>query len=349
MAGTSWTVGRGRTVAKTLVGASWLVFAGLTVGLGLAHLTGTVPSIRVQSLLYLLLMVGISLPHGGFEHVENLRGRGERFQVEYLLAYLALVGGSLAVFLVAPVAGLAVALAVTALKAGHGGVRVLESLTGTDHLRADLPRALAVAVRGGALVVVPYLVHPGVYYMVASYMVSTFEQGALTDLLWLLGFDIRAVVGAVYAVAVLVHLGWGRVRTGGGHGWRVDASETLLLVAFFAVVPPILAIGVYFPCWYASRQVARLSGAAAEGRALASVPVGAALSRFARRAALPWVGALLVLGGMAAIAPNPPVEAVTWMAFYSVFVSVIAVPHVVVGGWLDRKQGIWSVTRSSEA
>jgi hypothetical protein len=31
------------------------------------------------------------------------------------------------------------------------------------------------------------------------------------------------------------------------------------------------------------------------------------------------------------------------VAFWSIFVSVIALPHVVVGSWLDGERGIWYV------
>ncbi len=340
------TAGRPPTVAGVLVSASWLVFGAMTVLFGLARAVGAVPSLRLQSLVYLALMIGVSLPHGGFEHVENLRGRGERFQLEYVVGYLLLTAGSLAIYLVAPVVGLGVALAVTALKGGHGGVRVLETVTGANHLRAPLPRAVAVAVRGGAIVVVPYLVSPGIYSMVASYMVGIVDPGGFQQLLWLFDPPVRALVGGVYAGFVVAHLAAGWVRAGDTSGWQADAVETLLLASFFALVPPILAIGVYFPCWYALRQVARLSGAAANGRSPASVPVSRALWGFTRRALLPWVGAVALLVGMARIVPNPPVGAVTWMALYSVFVAIIAVPHVAVGGWLDRRQGIWSVSES---
>ncbi|WP_302082187.1 Brp/Blh family beta-carotene 15,15'-dioxygenase [Salinibaculum rarum] len=335
---------RAPTVAGTLVSASWLVFGMTTLLLGVSRVAGTVPSIRVQSLAYLALMVGVSLPHGGFEHVENLRGRGEQFQGTYVAGYLLLTAVSLAVFLVAPVAGLGLALTVTALKGGHGGVRVLESVAGARHLQAPLPRAVAVAVRGGAIIVVPYVASPDVYFMVASYMVGFVEPGALQGFLWMLEPTARAGVGGVYAGLVVAHLAAGWVRAGETSGWRADAIETLLLASFFAVVPPILAIGLYFPCWYALRQVARLSGAAATGQPTASVSVGDTLWQFVRRATLPWVGAVVILVGMTRVVPNPPVGAVTWMAFYSVFVAVIAVPHVVVGGWLDRQQGIWAVT-----
>jgi hypothetical protein len=51
---------------------------------------------------------------------------------------------------------------------------------------------------------------------------------------------------------------------------------------------------------------------------------------------------LVVLAGLVYWLPGPT-SAVGWVALYSVFVAAIALPHVVVGGWLDRTQGIWAV------
>lgn len=31
------------------------------------------------------------------------------------------------------------------------------------------------------------------------------------------------------------------------------------------------------------------------------------------------------------------------VAFYTVFVCILALPHIVVGDWLDRARGIWYV------
>ncbi|MFB6217687.1 MAG: Brp/Blh family beta-carotene 15,15'-dioxygenase [Halobacteriaceae archaeon] len=323
----------GQDATERMVAASRAVFVGLIAVFGVAALVGATPPLEVQSLVYLALMVGISLPHGGFEHVANLRGRGESFQVRYLGAYLLLVAASAGLFVVAPVAGLAVALAVTALKGGFGGVRVLETTADADHL--DGLRVLGALVRGGAVVVVPLVYHPGIYYMVASYMVGLFDSGALAAVRWAFELPARTALSGGYHLAAFAYLGAGLARADSLSGWAADARETLLLIAYFAVVPPIVAIGVYFPFWYASRQVARLTAA---GRG----DLGAALWRVARGAPLPWLGALAVLVGVWLLVPNPPASAVGWAALYSVFVAVIAVPHVVVGSWLDRRQGIWS-------
>jgi Brp/Blh family beta-carotene 15,15'-monooxygenase len=326
------TDGGGAT--EHLLVASWVLFVGLTLLFGAATVLGVTVSLRLQAIAYLGLMIGVSLPHGGFEHVANLRGRGEGVRIRYLLAYVALIGVSLAVFVVAPVAGLALAIAITVLKGGFGGLHVLESTTGGDHLSSRPQRVLGALVRGGAVMIVPMVAHPGVFYMVSDYMVSLFEPGAMVGSLWLFESPAREVLAGAYGLALLGHLAWGFRRADAVGSWFPEAGETLLLVTFFAVVPPILAVGVYFPCWYATRQTARLS---ADGRSL-----GAVLSRVARGGLLPWLGAVALLGGLWVALPDAPTTPVGLVALYSVFVAVIAVPHVVVGSWLDRTRGIWT-------
>ena len=47
---------------------------------------------------------------------------------------------------------------------------------------------------------------------------------------------------------------------------------------------------------------------------------------------------------IATLAPNPMSGGtllISGVAFFSVFISIIALPHVVVGGWLDTDRGIW--------
>jgi hypothetical protein len=61
------------------------------------------------------------------------------------------------------------------------------------------------------------------------------------------------------------------------------------------------------------------------------------------------VGALVTFGLMAAfyaLVPNP-LGGAGWLggavAFYTVFVCILALPHIVVGDWLDAARGIWYV------
>jgi len=328
----------GTALARRAVLGSWVVFAGLTVAFAAFAAAEVAVSLRYRALAYLGLMGTISLYHGGFEHVVNLRGRGQGFRFRYLLGYLALIVIAYDLFVLSPVVGLALALSITALKAGHGGLAVLDAVVGTEHLRSRAQRALAVAVRGGAVLIPAYVVDPGLYAMYAGYMVNVFEPGALQPFLWLFAEPTVSLVGGVYAGAVGAHLSLGGLRGRFGRSWRVDAGETLLLVSFFLAVPPALAIGVYFPCWYAARGTARLT-AGGDGPSTARAVIG----RVARGGALPWVGALVLFGLGAAFLARTPSSPAGWVGFYSVAISVIAVPHVVVGAYLDRKRGIWSI------
>lgn len=318
---------------QRLLWYSRAVLAATTAAVGLGALAGWRPSLAAQAWAYLALMIGLGLPHGGYEHVENLLGRGAGFQWRYLAAYVGLAGAALAAFLLAPLVGFGVALTVTVLKSGHGGLAVLEETGGDDHLRTRPQRALAVAARGGAVMAVPLVAHPDQFWTIGAALLGLFGGG---DLAWLLAPATRAGLAATYSAALLAHISLGYAR-GGGPAWRGEAAEALLLVAFFAVVPPLLAVGLYFPVWYAGRQVARVDAAG-------GLPASrlAALGRIARRGALPWTGALAGLAATATLLPQPPGSVYGWVALYTAFVVAIAVPHVAVGSWLDRRRGIWS-------
>jgi Brp/Blh family beta-carotene 15,15'-monooxygenase len=163
----------------------------------------------------------------------------------------------------------------------------------------------------------------------------------------------RPLFAGGYAALVLAHLALGYRRAGLSRSYLADAGETLLLVAYFVAVPVVLAVGLYFPLWYSARQVAR--AAAVEG----SAPVegdGGALAVLeaddSRLAALGAWGVMIagaaVTGTLAVgfwlLSPQPLGGASLLpglVAFWSVFVSIIALPHVVVGSWLDGDRGIW--------
>jgi Brp/Blh family beta-carotene 15,15'-monooxygenase len=323
------------------------------VAVGGARLAGLSVPDRPQWAVYLLGMVAMNLPHGGYEHLDNLRRRTAGFQTRYVAAYLALVAGFVALLFLAPLAGLTLACLVVVAKGGHGGVKVLDALGASAHLRTRPQRALAALVRGGAPMAVGLAAFPADFHAFSSLMVGIFggtlgPVGARVE-------TVRLVVGGGFALALLAHLALGVVR-GGGRSWLVDAGESLLLAAYFAVVPVVLAVGLYFPFWYSARQVARTSAVETdpfEARR-GEGPLSLLDADDPRTVALgAWgvlVGGALATGALAAglfwLAPNPlgggPLLAGA-VAFWSVFVSVIALPHVVVGSWLDDGRGIWYV------
>ena len=344
MATDNWTTpGRMSTSPEHLaLQISRLTIGALTLGFLLLSIRGRGIPLQTQLLVYLVGMVALNLPHGGYEHFSNLRHRGLPFGARYVALYVGFVVGFLALFLVAPVVALAVAFATAVAKGGHGDLHVMDGLIGTGHLDTRFQRGLAAFVRGGAVMIVPLVFWPETFYLFSEYMVAIFEPGALAAVAG--GFELsRLVLGGGFGLAVVAHLGLGYAHAGASREWLVDAGETVLLVAYFAAVPVVVAIGLYFPLWYSLRQAGR--SVAVERRNPGrndglAVPVA-------------WgvlvVGALataLVAAGLYVAAPNPLGGAALLpgiVAFYTVFVCIIALPHVVVGEWLDMKRGIWYV------
>jgi len=347
------TVGRhvpvpSRSPSWLAVTVSRLALGALTLGFLAASLSALRVPMRVQLLVYLVGMVGLNLPHGGYEHLANLRRRANRFRLWYVAGYLLALFGFVGLFALAPVAGLALALVVACAKGGGGDLHVLAATTGTGHLRSRPQRLLAAAARGGAVMAVPLVAFPATFRTFSAIMVGLFEPGALAAAS--VPFETtRLVVADGYGALVAAHLGLGFVRRDGSGSWWADAAETLLLVCYFAVVPVVVAVGLYFPLWYSLRQVAReltvepkttgpdlLAAETAGGVALRAwgVLVAGALSVGVVAAVVWW------------LVPNPLGNAPLLygaVAFWSVFISIVALPHVVVGAVLDRGRGIWHV------
>jgi Brp/Blh family beta-carotene 15,15'-monooxygenase len=324
----------------------WFVFLSrgsllaVTAAAVLAAVAGVSLDVETQMLVYLVGMVVLNLPHGGFEHFENVRHRGVPFGIRYVAVYLAVLVAFVATFFVAPILALGLAFATAIAKGGHGDLHVLDAVVGSGHLESRVQRGLAAFVRGGAIMIVPLVAQPEVFYGFSSYMLSMFDPG-LTGVLWERMELARRLFGGCYGVALVAHLLLGYLRGGASTTWLVEAGETVLLVAYFAVVPVVVAVGLYFPLWYSLRQGGR-SAVARRQAATETHSTG-------------FVLGVLAAGGLvtAAIAaafwlavPNPLGNADLLpglVAFYTIFVCIVALPHVVVGEWLDSDRGIWYV------
>lgn len=337
-----------QSAADRILWASRALLVLLIVTFGILHLLGVRFSMAVQSVVYLVGMVALNLPHGGVEHANNLWRRSGAFVARYLALFLVGIALFVGLLFWHPALGLGLALTVAMVKGGHGGLHVLDATVGTDHLPSRLQRGLAAVVRGGAVMLVPIVAWPGTFLAISQYMVGIFRPGALGGIGAQLP-TIRTTLAVGYGSAVLLHLGWG-YTTGGGASWVVDVVETLLLIVYFAVVPVLVAVGLYFAAWYSLRQGGRAvvvgdDAYVAAGREDGGAPVLVAL----KTGGTFLGGALATFGLMAllyALVPRPLGGAPFWpglVSFYSIFVSVIALPHIVVGAWLDREHGIWYV------
>jgi Brp/Blh family beta-carotene 15,15'-monooxygenase len=201
--------------------------------------------------------------------------------------------------------------------------------------------------------VVPLVAWPETFHAFSSLMVNIFEPGALAPFAQYFPVT-RPLFAGGFALATVAHLGVGFLRAEEWRPWLADAAETLLLIGYFVAVPVVIAVGLYFPLWYSARQVARTVAVDAEPPEASGGLLAVLEADDPRLAALgAWgllVAGAVVIASLAAglwlLSPMPLGGGsllIGLVAFWSVLVSIIALPHVVVGSWLDRGRGIWYV------
>jgi len=301
----------------------------------------------VQYLPFVASLVLFGLPHGAVDHLvpDRLAGRAAdwRSVLGVVLLYLALSGLCLALWFTAPAAAFVLFVLVTVFHWGAGDLHAL-LFFGPEGLGGMGPasRALLLVLRGSLPMLVPLLFFPEAYRGVASAAAGLFgADAAALPGAFSQGFRL-AVGAALAAVAVVFLLRAAGDLAGGRRALPTVVLETLLLFAFFAVVPPVLAVGLYFTLWHAPRHVARLVLLDPAGvRYLGAGRPVCALARFAREAAPLTVLALALLFGLLLAVPRPGGDPGSLLALYLVLVSALTLPHTSLVAYMDARQGVW--------
>lgn len=330
-----------RTLVWTVLVPSWII-VGATALVFAAGLNLPEP---VQYVPFALSLVLFGLPHGAVDHLVPGRVSGRGVTTGSMLGVALLYAGLATLYLglwsVAPAVAFGLFIFLTWYHWGQGDLYSLRVFAGAEYLRSRVLMALTVIVRGGLPMLVPLLAFPETYRSVARSVVAVF--GNPGQLAWLLSPGLRLFAGSVFFALVLVTVLWGYLRAGrnGRGAWRADALETALLAAYFAVVPPIFALGMYFCLWHAIRHIARLM--LLEKTSVAALEKGRfsrALGVFVREAA-PLTGvALALLVALYLVAPGGGMGAAELFGVYLVLISVLTLPHVVVVGYMDWRQGL---------
>lgn len=335
-----------------------LLFLALTVLalLGTATTISLPPELRYLPLALSVVLFG--LPHGAVDHLVparvagrdgRLTGSTRRSAAAVGIAYLLLGGGYVIVWLQAPRVAALAFIAMTVVHWGQGDVWVLVRLLDAVHLRSRALRVATLVVRGGLPMLVPLLAFPDRYRAVVSAWVALF--GVPLGLPWLFAPRTRALLGAGFAVLTLGTLtaGWlnGRLSPSARGAWQVDAAETALLWAYFLLVPPLVAVGLYFTCWHALRHIARLvlldpPADVSDTPSAFATWLRRGATRFGRDAAPLTLLSLVLLVAFGAVVPAPVRTVPEYAALYLVFISVVTLPHVVVVGGMDYVDGIWA-------
>lgn len=330
---------RSRALVRIAGRPAWVALAVAAVPFALGV---EVPE-RLRYLPFLASFVAFGLPHGAADHLAVARLGGRRPFVAVGVAYLVGGTGYLAIWLVAPTAAFAAFILLTWYHWGQGDLYFLLA-EGGDHLRTRTQRGLALAVRGGIPMVAPLVAFPDAYRAVARATVALFDPAVADALDSTFHPEVRFALGGGLAALSVAALALGFVRGGASLGsdsdWRTDAVETCLLWAYFLVVPPVLAVGLYFCLWHSLRHVGRL--VALEGGGSSVDPgVGGSLARFGRDALPNTLGALVILLALAGLAPaDAGID--SYLGVYLVLLAVLTLPHAAVVTWMDGREGVWT-------
>lgn len=326
---------------RSIITPSW-VFVAVMISLFAAGLDVSGP---IQYAPFALSLVFFGLPHGAVDHLVpgRLFGTGVSLAsvAVVVVLYLVLAMVYLTAWTVAPVAAFVFFILLTWFHWGQGDL-----YSSTALLRAQRPapwalKVLTVVVRGALPMLVPLLAFPEVYRRVADSMVGLFSRGGLA---WVFEPTFRLAAGTVFLALVLIALVWGYVNFGRHNqgAWALDAAEVGLLAVYFAVVPPIFALGMYFCLWHAPRHIARLM--LLNRSSSSSLEKGVflpALKDFIRDATPLTLVALVALICLYLFVPGDVEGPAGLLALYLVLISVLTLPHVVVVGLMDRRQGLW--------
>ena len=103
---------------------------------------------------------------------------------------------------------------------------------------------------------VPIVAFPESFHRFSELMVSMIHPegiGAIGSYFSITG----PLIGIGYGLVFIGHVWLGFRNREGTGSWEIDVAETILLVVYFAIVPVVIAVGLYFPLWYSARQIAR--------------------------------------------------------------------------------------------
>ncbi|MEM6280810.1 MAG: beta-carotene 15,15'-dioxygenase, Brp/Blh family [Chloroflexota bacterium] len=295
-----------------------------------------------------LLPLGLSafifgLPHGAIDHLVPGQLRGNplsRRQMAMLIGgYLVPVVGMLAVWFVSPVAGFVFFILLTWFHWGLGDMHALLAFNQSDFLNTRFQRALAAAIRGALPMMVPLVFFPGDYATAAESIIASFGTLSAGSIAWAFTPWFRSWVLIAIAAMIIVSAITTFRPT---QAWRTYVGEIVLLFIYFAVVPPFLAVGIYFCLWHATRHIARLMLIDdVEAAAIERGNTGFAIGRFLRRAMPMTVASLVILGLLYLVVPIRPDNALDLVGLYLALIAALTCPHAVVVLWMDAVQGVW--------
>jgi Brp/Blh family beta-carotene 15,15'-monooxygenase len=299
--------------------------------------------------LIALLPVGIA--HGALDHLVGLELRSKAaiglVSIEgpcFYAAYIAAAAAVLGLWFLAPVAASVGFLAIAAFHFGQGDVYWSRRFGLAARIDSVGYRLSLMAARSALPIVMPLAAWPDVFSDVA---------GAVANRLfgrsnWTVPIRMIECGWIALFIVVCMQMLWSARFLLSSHAAirraaAADFAETALLVATFAFIPPVLALGVYFHAWHSLRHIARLLLITKSTRRfIASGRWAAAVWEFQWTALPMTCGALAMALGLAFVLGRSLISVVDLGALALVALSALTLPHVLVVSGMDARQDVWS-------
>ena len=319
---------------------------------------------EVQWAPWALGLLAFGIPHGALDHRVNRHPRRASSDLVFLAGYLAPMVGVLIVWCIAPIVALIGFLILAAFHFGQGDLywsrlfRKEISLESNDRLvrtrqKVDWQSALLLLVRGLVPVGLPVLVFADEFAVAADLLAGRLFRDTAR---WTLPEPVR--LGALIGVALLTLVHFATLSR---EAWLQpshrsialsEAAGSALLVGLFSVVPPVLAMGVYFNTWHSVRHVVRLLPVVEPTREFALRGEWPTALVCFHRATLPTTLTALAMMGTLWWFLRAQTGALADFGLAAlVMVSALTLPHVLVVLQMDRSQEekglpkVWEVRR----
>lgn len=286
--------------------------------------------------LYLPLIASallFGLPHGAIDHLVALGLANKPLKPLSLLVvvslYLSLVGVYALLWWMLPAVAITAFLCMTIYHWGVSDTAFDITCREIEPLRRDpLLRFAHSSLRGLIPIGVPFIAFPQEVeaFLRSSTSLFVAEPPKVGMLPLIIGISLIGLLG----------LEWTRLRkTGSASQHMTLTAESLLLVTFFFAVPPLAAIGWYFCLWHGLRHILRLSRY--KDSTASQLRPGRKLTLFFRRA-LPFTLLSLLMLAASALCLPVATDPTQWIALYLVLISTLTLPHIVIVGWMDRRE-----------
>lgn len=308
----------------------------VATGSAVVHLTGADIPMPVQLVPFAVSILVFGLPHGALDHLVPARLRPGTSIIRSVLIvvalYLVVGSATAALWTVTPLLGFAAFIAITWFHWGQGDL-FIDRLLG-DGAADRVGAAFTVAVRGALPMLVPFITQPAAASAVVTGTGASLRSDPATALV--VPFPIRIAGAVLVAALILLHLV--TVRRSGKPLWR-QATEDVVLVVFFAVVPPVLAVGLYFTLWHSVRHILRLE--LTDSTSAEQLHRARLLAPFLRFMQQAWPITLIAIGMLIVMAL---ILRRADLGIYLALIAALTTPHAFVVTWMDHVQRTWQRT-----